>query len=246
VIGALVFGKFDENGIAGLVGVTIVGVVLTILIVRWGRSRDRGLASRIMLILATAVIGFLGVTAGGALLAMMLETTTSPFLLGGLAALVMVNLLFFFIMGAPTPLGRQRMDAIEGLRTYLTVAEEDRMNMAGAPEMSPRHYESLLPHAVALGVEKPWSRAFQNWLVTAAAAGAAAATAYHGPGWYNGRDFSPGSIGDSLGGLAGSLSESLTASLPMPQVSSSGLGGGSSGGGGFSGGGGGGGGGGGW
>lgn len=246
VLGALIFGTFDESGMVGLVGLVIVGIAFTVLAVRWGRSRNRGLAARIMLIISTAVIGFIAVAVGGALLAVLLETTTSPFLIGGLAALLMLNLLFFLIMGAPTPLGRQRMDAIEGLRTYLTVAEEDRMNMQGAPEMSPKHYEALLPHAVALGVEKPWSRAFQNWLVTAAAAGAAAATAYYGPGWYHGRDFSPGSIGDSLGGLAGSLSDSLTASLPAPQVSSSGLGGGSSGGGGFSGGGGGGGGGGGW
>ncbi|MCU0831028.1 MAG: DUF2207 domain-containing protein [Rhizobiaceae bacterium] len=246
VFAAVIFGRFDENGIVGLVGLAVVGVALTVLTVRWGRARPTGLGGRILLIISSAVIGFFAVAIGGAMLLALTDSTTSPFLIGGLAALLMLNVLFFFLMGAPTEIGRDRMDEIEGLRTYLTVAEEDRMNMQGAPEMSPRHYETLLPYAVALNVEKPWSRAFQNWLVTAAAAGAAAATGYYGPGWYRGRDFSPDRIGDSLGGLAGSLADSMTASLPAPQASSSGLSGGSFGGGGFSGGGGGGGGGGGW
>ena len=115
--------------------------------------------------------------------------------------------------------------------------------MQGAPQMSPRHFETLLPYAVALGVEKPWSRAFDAWLATAAATGAAAG--YLAPSWYHGHGFEGGSIGSTMGGLAGSLSDSFTASLPAPSSSSSGFGGGG-GGGGFSGGGGGGGGGGGW
>ncbi len=36
--------------------------------------------------------------------------------------------------------------------------------MAGAPEMSPQHFEKLLPYAVALGVEKPWTETFDKWL----------------------------------------------------------------------------------
>jgi hypothetical protein len=39
-----------------------------------------------------------------------------------LATLLMVNVLFFFLMGAPTPLGRRRMDEIEGLKTDLPPA----------------------------------------------------------------------------------------------------------------------------
>jgi uncharacterized membrane protein len=113
------------------------------------------------------------------------------------------------------------------------------MNMRGAPEMSPQHFETLLPYAVALGVEKPWSKTFDAWLATALAAGT---VAYAGPSWYHGADFSPAKIGTSLGNMTGSLSSSFTASLPTPKSSSSGF----SSGGGFSGGGGGGGGGGGW
>lgn len=115
------------------------------------------------------------------------------------------------------------------------------MNMPGAPEMSPQHYETLLPYAVALGVEKPWSTSFQKWLAAAVAAGAASAVAYHGPGWYHGRrDFLIDDLGSTMGGLSSDMSESFTASLPTPKSSSSGFsGGGSSGGGGGGGGGGG-------
>ncbi len=247
-VATLMFGDIDEAGIFALIVLVIAGVITTILVTRWAKARSASLWGKIKLIIGTAIASFVLIAIGGIVLATITETTTSPLLFGGLAALVMLNLSFFFLMGAPTPIGRGRMDEIEGLKRYLTVAEEDRMNMAGAPEMSPKHYEKLLPFAVALNLEKPWSNAFQNWLTTAIAAGAVAATGYYGPGWYSGSGgFSPDRIGDSIGDLAGSMESSMTNSLPTPQSSSSGFGGGSGGGGGgFSGGGGGGGGGGGW
>ena len=131
------------------------------------------------------------------------------------------------------------MDEIEGLRIYLTLAEKDRMNMRGAPEMSPQHFETLLPYAVALGVEKPWSRTFETWLATAAAGAAAASYA---PTWYSG-DSATG-FGDRIGGFSSSMASTIASAIPAPAASSSSSG--FSSGGGFSGGGGGGGGGGGW
>jgi uncharacterized membrane protein len=151
----------------------------------------------------------------------------------------MANVLFFFLMGAPTKLGREKMDVVEGMKTYLMLAEKDRLNMNGAPQMSPGHYETLLPYAVALGVEKPWSDAFQSWMLTAVAAGAIAS--HYSPHWYHGR-FDSDNISDSLGNMASDMESSFTASLPVTKSSSSGF----SSSGGFSGGGGGGGGGGGW
>jgi hypothetical protein len=173
----------------------------------------------------------------GALLA---SGGTSPLLITAIGSIVLLNALFFYLMGAPTPLGRRLMDGIEGLRTYVKLAETDRLNLQGAPAMSPQHFETVLPYAVALGLEKPWTRAFEAWLATAA--GAAAAASYS-PGWYHGSNFSGRSIGSELGSVADSISSSMTNAAPAPKSSSSGFGGG---GGGGSGGGGGGGGGGGW
>jgi uncharacterized membrane protein len=160
--------------------------------------------------------------------------TPMLFAVGGI---VLFNILYFFIMGAPTPLGAKMMDGIDGLRQYLTLAEKDRMNTAGAPKMSPQHFETLLPYAVALGVEKPWSRTFETWLA-AAAAGAAAAYA---PAWYAG-NFNSGSFSDRIGGFSSSMASTIASTIPSPPPSSSSSGfsgGGSSGGGGGGGGGGG-------
>jgi uncharacterized membrane protein YgcG len=158
---------------------------------------------------------------------------------------ILVSAVFFTtFMGAATPLGRELMDGIAGMRLYLTVAEKDRMNMAGAPEMSPKHYEKLLPYAVALGVEKQWSTHFQKWLD---AAGANANYDYK-PQWYAGRDFDSRQFGNRMSAVSSTISTSIASSLPPPpsssssgfsSSSSSSSGGGSSGGGGGGGGGGG-------
>ncbi len=168
-------------------------------------------------------------------------TGVSPLLTTAVVSIVLLNVLFWYLLGAPTPLGRKLMDGIEGLKTYINLAEKDRMNLQGAPAMSPQHFETLLPYAVALNLEKPWSKAFEAWLATAA--GAAAAASYN-PHWYSGDRFSAGNIGRNMGSVADTISSSMTNAAPAPSSSSSGFSGG--GGGGGSGGGGGGGGGGGW
>lgn len=242
LIATLVLGRFSPELLVGGVGVAIPAIIISVIAVNTGRSfrNARSLFSRIMSVVTAAIGGFIALTVAGGFLSVLTESDFDARMLAVVAGLVILNLVFFFLMGAPTQLGQKLTAEIEGLKRYLTLAEQDRMNMRGAPEMSPQHFETLLPYAVALGVEKPWSRTFDAWLATAVAAGAAAA--YVGPTWYTGTDFSPGSIGKSLGDMTGSLSNSLTASLPAPKSSSSGF----SSGGGFSGGGGGGGGGGGW
>ncbi|MES0809552.1 DUF2207 domain-containing protein [Roseibium sp. SCPC15] len=150
--------------------------------------------------------------------------------------LIAMNILFICVIGAPTALGRKMLDEIEGLHLYLSVAEKERLNMADAPDMSTTHFEKLLPYAVALGVEKPWSKAFEGWLATSA--GAAAASSYH-PGWYSGRSFDARRISESVGATASAMAGSFQSSLPAPETSSSGSSSGSSGGGGGGGGGGG-------
>lgn len=237
----IAMGGFAPEMIAAAAGFVIPSAVVALIAVNVGRRfRDaRSLGARIWAVIVTAFVGFMGLSMAGGFLAMLMQIDFDPRVLAVVVALVITNIVFFYIMGAPTPIGQKRSAEIAGLKQYLTLAEKDRMNMQGAPEMSPQHFETLLPYAVALGVEKPWSRTFDAWLATALAAGT---VAYAGPSWYQGTDFSPGKVGSRLGNMADSLSNSFTASLPTPKSSSSGL----SSGGGFSGGGGGGGGGGGW
>ncbi len=176
---------------------------------------------------------------GGLILAMLVSgiTEAGPHGLAmGLAllSLPLVVAVFWLLLPRPTDEGRRVLDELEGLKMFLKTAESGRLNMPGAPRMSISTFERFLPYAIALGLEKPWTKAFQAWLATALAAGAA-----YQPQWYGGRDFDPDSVNDLGSGLVGSISSDMAAA--MPQQSSSG-----SSGGGFSGGGGGGGGGGGW
>ena len=91
-------------------------------------SRARGIVARVglaiaifTLIMALGIAGFAVISINGEI--------PYPVLIA--AALFSVNALFFFLIGAPTAVGRTRLDEIEGLNMYLSVAEKDRMNMLG-------------------------------------------------------------------------------------------------------------------
>lgn len=232
VAAIMVFGRPNALSLAALPPVLIGGGVFTAIAVQAAKQWGRGLAGKLRFVFVGFAVMVMAMNVGLISAARGFLSLEEPVLIGALATLVLVNLLFFFLLGAPTPLGQKRMAEIEGLRHYLSVAEEDRMNMAGAPTMSPRHFETLLPYAVALDVEKPWARAFDAWLASAVAAGMVAAGSY-APGWYHGPGRPGQSVGDRMSNLGSTLSESLTSSLPAPQSSSSGFssGGGSSGGG---------------
>ena len=245
LLAIFLFGELNEENIGLVVVPVAAAFFVSVFAVGFGKSfrRQASLAARIVSVVVLGFIGFVAVSVFSGVFAFLVFEAVSSHqlpLLIAVGGIVLVNLLFFLLMGAPTPLGARMMDGIDGLRQYLTLAEKERMNMAGAPEMSPQHFETLLPYAVALGVEKPWSETFDRWLLTAAAGAAAAG---YQPAWYHGDSFSVGSFGDRMGGFAGSMADTMTSSLPPPPKSSSS---GFSSGGGFSGGGGGGGGGGGW
>lgn len=146
---------------------------------------------------------------------------------------------FAILMRAPTLQGRKVMDEIEGLKLYLETAEKERLNMSGEPPMTVERFERLLPYAIALGVEKPWSEHFEAELARNAVADASGSA--YSPGWYHGRggSFSPGRIAGSVAGAATGMSAAMVAAQPVSSSSSGSGGGGSSGGGGGGGGGGG-------
>ncbi|MGV8832334.1 MAG: DUF2207 domain-containing protein [Devosia sp.] len=161
-------------------------------------------------------------------------------------SIVVVTIVFGYVMRASTPQGRKVMDEIDGLKLYLDTAEKERMNIEGEPPMTISRFERLLPYAIALGVEKPWSEHFEAELARNAVADA---PNNYAPAWYYGG--TPGSAGraasnmtNSVSAAAASMTAAMVAAQPV-QSSSSGFSSGG-GGGGFSGGGGGGGGGGGW
>ncbi|MFS8116078.1 DUF2207 domain-containing protein, partial [Rhizobium jaguaris] len=219
----VIFGRLHENALPLIVVPGFLSIVVTVFAGAVGRTflrHDAGLGRRVFSVLIFAFIGFVMVSAIASVFAAvvvpLMKAGELP-LVAGIVGIFALNVVFFFLMGAPTPLGRKMMDGIAGLRQYLTLAERDRMNMQGAPQMSPQHFEKLLPYAVALGVEKPWSRAFESWLATAA--GAAVAASY-APVWYSG-DFHPGNIGGTIGDFSSSMASTIASTIPAPVSSSS-------------------------
>lgn len=85
--------------------------------------------------------------------------------LGGIGAFIAV---FVVLAGMPwtmmsaTPQGRELFWYIEGLKLYISVAEKNRIAFHDAPEKNPKHFQDLLPYAIALGVEKKWAQKFDG------------------------------------------------------------------------------------
>ncbi|TIH10462.1 DUF2207 domain-containing protein [Pseudomonas leptonychotis] len=172
---------------------------------------------------------------------MLIESTSLPaiLLMGVYLVLVVV---FYYLLPAPSVNGRRLLDALEGYRDYLQLAERDVLALAGAaPAMSIALYERHLPYAMALGVEDQWSARFSAALASGLID---PAQRDYQPDWYHSHSNFSTPLAMSSALAAGLSSATALASSP-PSSSSSGGGGGSSGGG-SSGGGGGGGGGGGW
>ena len=176
------------------------------------------------------------VLVGVAAPALFLAGLGSPGLYTLVAAAVLLagfNVLFFWLLKAPTVAGRKILDQLEGFRMYLKTAEEDRLQVLNPPDKTPDLFERFLPYALALDCENEWNAKFTAVLAAAAAAGATAPVWYSGSNWDAGRTTS---FTDSLGS---SLASSTAAASTTPGSSSGSGGGGSSGGGGGGGGGGG-------
>jgi uncharacterized membrane protein len=139
---------------------------------------------------------------------------------------------------APTASGRKVMDDIEGLDLYVRTAETPRFNAADAPDLDATQFERLLPYAVALDAEKPWSEAFAKAFARAHP-GEDMAVAYT-PAWHGSRGWHGGDFSRSVSSAVSAAQSSFASAMPAPKSSSSGFsGGGGSGGGGGGGGGGG-------
>ena len=131
-----------------------------------------------------------------------------------------------------TPEGRKVQDQIDGFELYLKTAEIERMNIIGTPPTkTPELYEHYLPYAIALGVEKQWTKQFASVFTALAQEGHA-----YTPHWYVGRPFRFNSFASDIGS---SFNQAIASSAKAPGSSSGSSGRGSSGGGGGGGGGGG-------
>lgn len=154
----------------------------------------------------------------------------------GVLALAALNGLFMYLMPAPTPKGQRIRTEIEGFRLYMDTAEKLQLNAVevggeAPPPMTVERYERFLPYAVALGVEKPWTRHFERLIPEQARD--------YRPAWTSGGSDASRSFAAVSSAIVSNMTSGVTSALPQSSSSSGSGGGGSSGGGGGGGGGGG-------
>jgi uncharacterized membrane protein YgcG len=175
---------------------------------------------------AGVVIGFLAVW-GGAAIGRSLGMAGAPFIIAGIFSAAIICG-FGWFMPARTNSGTRALEGALGFEDFLAHVESDRFNrMIKTPEM----FEKFLPFAMALGVEKNWSKAFANIYTQP-------------PSWYQGGNFSSGFYPYLFVNNINAMSSQAATTFASAPRSSGGSGfsggGGSSSGGGFGGGGGGG------
>lgn len=124
-------------------------------------------------IAAGVVIGFL-LLFGGLKIASSEGMAPLAFIIAGIASGAIICG-FGWFMPAHTEQGTRALEGVLGFEDFLVHVESDRFNRTiKTPEM----FEKFLPFAMALGVEKNWSRAFQGIMTQP-------------PQWYRGSSYGP-------------------------------------------------------
>ena len=150
----------------------------------------------------------------------------------GAPLLLIGHILYSHLIVRP---GKKLLDLqadIEGLKMFISLAEEKQMQFFNPPKVTPEVFEKLLPYAIALKTEKVWGDKFEKSLLQSMQT-----VDSYAPLWFYGASVRPGNFTNNL---QQSLSKNIQISGTSPGSSGGNWGSGSSGGG-FSGGGGGGG-----
>ena len=90
---------------------------------------------------------------------------------------------------------------IEGLKMYISLAEEKQMQFFNPPKVTPEVFEKLLPYAIALKTEKIWGDKFEKSLLQSMQS-----VDSYAPIWYSGAAVRPV-------GMASNLRQSLTSNI---------------------------------
>jgi uncharacterized membrane protein len=195
-------------------------------LVAHGYYRRRPDSVRASYLAIGVVVGLLTIW-GGSFLAASMGMAPLTFIAAGVLSAIIICA-FGWFMPAHTEQGTRALEGVLGFEDFLAHVESDRFNRT---IKTPQMFEKFLPFAMALGVERNWSKAFQGIMTQP-------------PDWYRGSygpNFYPMMFTSDLSTMS-SRASSVMASAPRSSGGSGfggGDGGGSSGGG-FGGGGGGG------
>jgi Predicted membrane protein len=97
----------------------------------------------------------------GLLITMLGVFSESNFIWGLFLFYACVLAFFSYLLRGYKPEGLKIKTEIDGFKLFLATTETDRLKVIGTPPTrTPELYEKYLPYAVALGVEKQWSKQF--------------------------------------------------------------------------------------
>ena len=82
---------------------------------------------------------------------------------------------------------------IEGLKMYIDIAEEKRMQFFNPPSVTPEKFEELLPYAIALDMEEVWGEKFEKTFLSSSMQPEA-----YQPTWYTGTYINAAMFGHAL------------------------------------------------
>ncbi len=234
-LGAIIFTSQNWEAIFALLWLSIWSIAcvfLALMVYRnWQALRGRWSFGKIFTALASTLFA-LPFFAGEVLGLGLFTKALSPPSTLAFGILVFVNVMFYYLLKAPTVAGRKIMDQVEGFKMYLSVAEQNRLDMLNPPEKTPELFEKYLPYALALDVENEWSEQFAEVLAKAQVDGQP-----YSPSWYSGSSWNNMRTSNFADSLGGAFAAAIASSATPPGSSSGSGGGGSSGGGGGGGGG---------
>ncbi len=152
---------------------------------------------------------------GSMLIALNIGRGPTPLVIAVIVLSFLTLAFFAFIMTRPTSRGRKVLDEMLGFKDFLEIAEKDELNLRNPPEKTPQLFESLLPFALALGVDQQWSERFASVL---AAVRDKNGREYQ-PSWYSG-SWNSSNLTKTTNQLSSGLGSAISSSVSPPGSSS--------------------------
>ncbi len=141
-----------------------------------------------------------------------ISSTSIAFLIG-MPLVLIGHMLFSYLIIRPSEKKLELQSEIEGLKMYISLAEENQMQYFNSPEVTPEVFEKLLPYAIALKVDKIWGEKFEKTLLKSLQTNNVA----YVPLWFVGNTIRPVNIGNNL---RQSLTSGIQQSSVNPQSTS--------------------------
>lgn len=87
----------------------------------------------------------------------------------GVIAAVLLFGFFIYLIQQPSLAKVTLKRELKGLKNYLSLSEKKRSALPNAPEMTQEYYQSILPYAIALGIDNDWAADLAaDWAATSA------------------------------------------------------------------------------